>query len=142
MFKAVIGFWLVNLFFLSPQEKNENIVGIWLTQEGNSKVEIYEDGGTYHGKIVWLEKTTDKKGRPLTDKNNPDKSLKDRPILGLVMLQDIALKDDGKGYGKIYTPKRGMTLDCELEATNNEELTITIFVRGFTRTQTWTQSSL
>jgi uncharacterized protein (DUF2147 family) len=119
----------------------DELSGIWLTEEGNSKVEIIKDGEKYSGTIVWLSRKTDKNGNPITDKNNPEKELRDRPIMGLEMLQDIQFEND-KGHGTIYAPKRGMTLECELVVINDLELQVNVTYRGFTKKQIWTRSSL
>ena len=54
------------------------ITGFWLPEEGKSIIEIYrKDTDTLNGKIVWLERPTNGKGEPHTDKMNPDKTLQD-----------------------------------------------------------------
>lgn len=119
----------------------EDITGIWLTEEGNSKVEISQNEEDYTGKIAWMVKSTDKNGNTIKDRKNPNKELRDRPILGLAILQNIELQN-GKGYGQIYSPKKGLTLDCEVVLVNPDELQINVTYRGFTRQKTWTRTSL
>lgn len=122
-------------------QAQESIVGIWLTEEGNSKVEIYQKGDNYFGKIVWLEQSTDKNGNPVTDRNNPNKDLQNRQLLGIDMLEDLQYRS-GKWYGKLYAPMRGMKMDVVIVGLGKEKLELNVSHRGFTRKQTWTRSTL
>ena len=117
------------------------ITGIWLTQEKNSKVEIYEQGGKYFGKIVWMERETNRKGEPITDVNNPDRSLRSRPILGINMLEELVYTDE-KWEGTLYAPKKGRTVDASLELMGEDELLLTVSIMGYTRNQTWVRSEV
>lgn len=119
----------------------ESIEGIWLTEEGNSKVEIYQKGDKYFGKIVWLEQSTDKNGNPVKDLNNPNKELKNRQVLGIDMLTDLQPKS-GKWYGKLYAPKRGLEMGVAVASSGKDKLELNVSYRGFTRKQIWTRSSL
>ena len=119
----------------------ESIGGFWLTEEGNSKVEIYQKGDSYFGKIVWLEQSTDKNGNPVKDLNNSNRELKNRQLLGIDMLTDLQAKN-GKWYGKIYAPKRGLEMDVVLVSSGKDKLELNVSYRGFTRKQTWTRSTL
>ncbi|MDR2971328.1 MAG: DUF2147 domain-containing protein [Bacteroidales bacterium] len=69
------------------------IVGTYLKADGKSKVEFYKSGDTYSGKVVWLKEPNDENGKPRKDVKNPDKSLRDRALLGLVTI--TGLKFDG-----------------------------------------------
>ena len=140
MKKGLTAFVLM-LTMISMALGQDEITGTWLTQQQNSKVEIYKNGTGYFGKIVWLERPTDKNGKPVTDRNNPDKSLKGRPIMGLDMLQDLQYQE-GKWVGKIYSPKRGLTLDAELIVEGGDRLKVSVSRWGFTREQLWTRDSL
>lgn len=140
MKKALTAFVFM-LMMISIVHGQDEITGTWLTQEQNSKVEIYRNGTGYFGKIVWLEKPTDNKGEPVADKNNPDKNLKNRPIMGLDMLQDLQYQE-GTWVGKIYAPKRGFTLDVELMLEGEDQLKVNVSRWGFTREQLWTRDSL
>ncbi len=139
--KKALAAFVFMLTMISMVQGQDEITGTWLTQEQNSKVEIYKNGTEYFGKIVWLEKPMDNKGKPVTDKNNPDKNLKSRPVMGLDMLQNLKY-EEGKWVGKIYAPKRGFTLDAELMLEGNSQLKVKIFRWGFTREQVWTRDSL
>lgn len=132
-------FVLIALAFQAQAQKS--IEGIWLTGEGNSKIEIYQRGDRYFGKIVWLDQSTDRRGNPVTDRNNPDKNLRNRQVIGIDMLQDLQYRS-GKWYGKLYAPKRGLTMDAVIVARGENKLELNISYQGFTRQQIWTRSTL
>ena len=137
--KVLITLFLTIVAFQAQAQ--ESIEGIWLTEEGNSKVEIYQKGDNYFGKIVWLEQSTDKNGNPVKDLNNSNKDLQNRQLLGIDMLKDLQLKS-GKWYGKIYAPMRGLEMDVVIVSSGKDQLQLNVTYRGFTRKQTWTRSTL
>src|SRR5688572_19382015 len=92
------------------QTKADDIIGIWLTSDKEpAKIQIYKSGDKYYGKIIWLKNPTDS-GKQRTDANNPDKTKRSNPVIGLIIL--TAFKFDGddewKG-GDIYDPESGKT---------------------------------
>jgi len=113
------------------------IVGEWLSQEKDGKISIYKQGDKYYGKISW-GKTPGRK-----DTNNPDAKLKNRDLIGLVILQDFKYTGSAWEDGKIYDPKSGKTYDCILKVKDNNKV---LEIRGyvgvpmFGRTATWTRS--
>jgi uncharacterized protein (DUF2147 family) len=140
--KKVIFATLLLSVFTIPAFSADDISGIWLAGEGKTKVEIYKkDSNYYCGKIVWLEQTTNKQGEPLTDKNNPDRSLRDRPIIGLHMLENLEYKN-GKWYGSIYTPRRGKTLDAILTLKDKDTINVDVAYRGISIKQVWTRTDI
>jgi uncharacterized protein (DUF2147 family) len=122
-----------------------DITGVWFTGEKTSKIEIYKTtSGKFAGKIVWLKVPNDEAGKPRLDVKNPDKNLKGRPLMNLVVL--TGLTDKGKNKfdgGTIYDPKSGNTYSCKGELTDNN----TLKLRGFIgislvgRTDTWTRTT-
>ncbi|MEM8899990.1 MAG: DUF2147 domain-containing protein, partial [Bacteroidota bacterium] len=65
---------LLSLFsfqLLSAQNEADAILGTWLSDTKEAKVEIYQESGVYMGKIVWLKDPNTPKGDPKTDKKNP-----------------------------------------------------------------------
>ncbi|MEM9293737.1 MAG: DUF2147 domain-containing protein [Acidobacteriota bacterium] len=131
------------------------IVGVWETSpedasKGKARIEIYEDGGKYFGKIVWLEKPIyqegdgypDLLGEEKLDLNNPDESKQKDTILGLNLLKDFKHKGDSWEGGTIYDPENGKTYKSILRIGDGGE---TLKVRGFIgfsfigRTSEWTR---
>ena len=93
----------------------QDVVGQWKLEDGSAIVEVYQEGDSFNGKIVWLEKPTEADGSPAVDNNNPDAKLRSRQIMGLNMLS--GLKKDGKEYagGTIYDPGNGKTYNCSMK---------------------------
>lgn len=122
-----------------------SIVGFWLTQDGDSQVEIYRvPGNKFNGKIVWLEEPLNDQGRPKVDDKNPDSSLSNRPTLGLELLKDFTFNSDKKEWvsGTIYDPKSGKTYDCYMWLDGHNTLKLKGFVLGMRflgREATWTR---
>jgi uncharacterized protein (DUF2147 family) len=98
--------------FLYSQESL--IKGTWYNEEKSSTITIEEDSnGRYSGKITWLEEPNEN-GKPKVDKDNPDTRLKERPLMGLIIVENFRY-DSGKSQwieGRIYDPKNGKTYDC------------------------------
>ena len=122
------------------------IIGIWKTGSGNGKVEIYKKGDKFLGKIVWLIEPIDSKtGKPKTDLQHPDKSMHNRPLLGLINLWGFLYKGDNKWEdGHIYDPKNGKEYKCIISFKDNNTLNVRGYI-GFSvigRTDVWTRSSL
>ena len=93
----------------------QDVIGKWKLEDGTAIVEVYKQGEVYNGKIVWLQTPTEADGSPVVDSNNPDKSLRNRKIIGLNMLSN--LKKNGGEYtgGSIYDPGNGKTYNCSMK---------------------------
>jgi uncharacterized protein (DUF2147 family) len=119
------------------------VLGTWLNGTKRGQIQVYKQGGTYFGKIVWLIEPTDPKtGKPRTDAKNPDASRKSRALLNLNIMYNF--KYDGGNLwsdGKIYDPESGKEYNCKMTLTNPN----TLEVRGYMgisllgKTQTWTR---
>ena len=82
---------------LSAQQEND-ILGYWLNEEGNAKIQINKNNDIFFEKIVWLEKPKDENGQWRLDTENPDESLRNRKKLGLKILHNLtwdAVKKNG-----------------------------------------------
>lgn len=129
---------------IKAQNKADDIVGYWLTL-GNepAKIQIYKSSDKFYGKIIWL-KNPDDNGVPKTDKNNPDKTKRTNPIIGLALLSGFKFNnnDAWKG-GVIYDPQNGKTYSCNISLKDKN----TLKVRGYIgisllgRTEIWTRSN-
>ncbi len=92
----------------------DEIIGLWLTGEERSTVEIYKEGDTLCGKIVALKEPLDESGKPKVDRHNPDPALRSRPLLGLQLIWGFRHKKDSWTGGRIYDPDSGKTYYCKI----------------------------
>lgn len=123
----------------------DQILGIWLTAEGNSQVEITKaPNGQFVGRIVWMEEPLDEQGRPKVDKDNPNASLRTRPLQNLMILQGFTFNANRREWsgGTIYDPKEGKTYDAVMRLDGNNKLILRGFVMGMRmlgRNSEWTR---
>ncbi len=130
---------------IALQAQKNQIERIWYNQEKTSKIRVFlTTDGSFAGKIVWLDKPNDKEtGKPRVDKENPDESKRNTPLMDLVILRHFKPSaSDPNVYegGKIYDPKNGKTYCGKITFKGN-----TLDLRGFIcsatflgRTSTWT----
>ncbi len=132
---------------ISAQEvKADDVLGIWLNEDKDAHVEIYKDGDKYFGKIVWLKNPIrEETGKPKLDKENEDESLRTRPVMGMLLLNNFVFDgDDEWEDGTVYDPKNGKTYKCYMEFDDEDNMD-KLKVRGFIgfsllgRTTYWTK---
>jgi uncharacterized protein (DUF2147 family) len=66
------------------------------------------------GRIVALKEPVYKDGTKKIDKYNPDKSLSQRPLIGLSLLQGMEPDGPDKWSGAIYNPDDGRTYSATM----------------------------
>ena len=93
----------------------QDVVGKWKLSDGSAIVEVYQNGGVYNGKIVWLKNPTQADGTPTVDKNNPNEQLRSRQLIGLNMLSNLKADDGEYSGGSIYDPGNGKTYNCSMK---------------------------
>ena len=137
---ATLFFSLGQSFAGGTEAPGDAIVGVWLTEEKDAKIEIYKEEGKYYGKLIWGEDIYDAQGRSKLDDKNPDKDLQKRPLKGLLLLKNFHYKNDEWKGGTIYDPENGKTYSCVMELKGNM-LKVTGYI-GFSwigRTVKWTR---
>lgn len=118
------------------QTKADAIVGEWTNEKKETKFQIFKQGNKYFGKILWGTGTDNK------DVKNPDPKLKNREVIGLVMLNNFVF--DGKETwekGTIYDPREGKTYSCKITLKGKDKINVRGFVgiAMFGRTEVWTR---
>ncbi len=139
MVTAIMGCYVLAVAY-AIDKYADSIIGVWKTGSGKGMVRIYKEGDKYYGKIVWLKEPNDETGKPKTDKNNNDVSLRNRPLLGLVNLRDFIYKGNKVWEnGRIYDPENGSDYSCEMKLTDENTLEVRGFigVSLFGRTDVW-----
>jgi uncharacterized protein (DUF2147 family) len=96
--------------FLTFAQTNADIVGQWYNAEKDVVITLFEEGKTVSGKITWMKFPNDKDGNPKTDPLNPDENLRNREIMGMIMMSSFS-HIAGKVWdnGSLYDYKKGKT---------------------------------
>jgi uncharacterized protein (DUF2147 family) len=93
----------------------EDIAGQWLTDDGEGVIDIRPCGEQRCGRIAWMKDPKGADGKPPLDHNNPNPSLRSRPICGLQIISGLKAQADGSwGEGRVYDPDSGKTYDMEI----------------------------
>lgn len=119
----------------------QTIFGKWKTIDDatgkpKSVVEIFEQNGKVFGKVVQLFREPNEDQYPVCSECEDDR--KGQPVMGMVIIRDMKLKDGFYQEGTICDPKNGQVYDCEFWL---DEGGAKLKVRGYWgfiyRTQTW-----
>jgi len=118
-------------------------VGKWNTIDDKtgkvvSEVQLYDQGGKLYGKIVGLANPTDEQGKPKICSKCQGAD-KDQPIVGLVIVKDLAPDKDRFKGGTILDPEDGKVYKAEMW-TEGENLKVRGYLGPFYKTQTWTKA--
>lgn len=122
----------------------QGITGRWKTiddetHEAKSIVEITERNDKFYGKIIKLFRSADEDPNPLCIDCPVDDIRYNKKVLGMEIIQNMSLEENGYGGGTILDPKVGKIYRCKLWIEEND-----LKVRGywgpFYCTQTWHRS--
>ena len=144
-------FALLAIMTAPAQAHESDALGVWATEpteRGQAHVKITKEGDVYVGEIIWLEKPTydasegaDLEGKEKTDRQNPDASKRDQPIVGLQIVNGMKYSGEHAWEGgTIYDPENGKTYKAKMSLEGD-----TLKVRGFIgfsllgRTSEWTR---
>jgi uncharacterized protein (DUF2147 family) len=119
----------------------DKILGIWLNEEKDGKIEIYKSGNKYLGKLIWGKTIFESDGvTSKKDVKNTNEKLRSRNLKDLVLLTDFIFEDGAWTDGKTYDPKSGKTYSSTMKLVEN-----TLNIRGYVgisllgRTTVWTR---
>ncbi len=120
---------LTALFFLTGiiRAGAQDITGIWLTANDESKIQIYKSGnGLYQGKLIWTK----------------DQSEKAKKFHGSMILTNFKKEGETAYKGKVHDPRESKTYNCTITMKNKNDLDLRGYV-GFSllgRTEHWKRS--
>lgn len=135
---------------LAAYTANSNdILGLWNNEEGDAIIEVFKCGEKYCGKVIWVNEPTypadDEKsraGQPRLDDNNPNTKLRNRPIVGLQIMDGFTFHGKNRWVGgTVYDPKNGKTYSGKMTLDSPDKLHLRgfMFFSLFGRTTTWTR---
>jgi uncharacterized protein (DUF2147 family) len=76
--------------------------GVWLRDNGQSRIRIASCGAALCGTIVWLQ-------TPRNDENNPNAAQRSRSLVGVRVFFDMRPNGDNRWSGQAYNPEDGRT---------------------------------
>lgn len=138
--KKIKNICILALLFTVAGMNGQTVFGKWETineetGKPNSIIEIYEDDGQVHGKVVRILKKEDRE-RECT---NCHGHLKNKPLEGLQLM--TGLEKSGKEYsgGVIVDPETGKEYKCKiwLDESNPDLLKVRGYIAFFYKTKTW-----
>ena len=125
--------------------ESDKIIGVWEVGSGKARVKITKYGDKFGGKIVWLKEPNYPDGNKKVDKNNPDETKREVPLLGYNNLLGFSYKGKAEyAGGTIYDPENGNTYNCVIVLKDDNLLEVRgyIGVQLFGRTDTWKRLAL
>ncbi|AMG74609.1 DUF2147 domain-containing protein [Sphingopyxis granuli] len=117
----------------------QSIAGIWATGSEGARVQIYQCGAALCGKII--DATRIRANPDQRDERNPDRALRSRKLMGLVVLSDFTGGPSEWKGGPVYDPETGdgaatgylkLRADAKLEVKGCRAF--------FCRTKVWTRA--
>lgn len=140
-----VAFLLVALLLAAgrsfAQSSPDEAVGVWLSEDRASKIEVFKTGSTYTGKLLWTADMYERDGKTSKkDDHNPDPALCHRELKNLVIISGLAYADGGYTGGTYYYVENGSTYLCNMTLKGGKML-----LRGYMgvpmlgRTYVWTR---
>ena len=103
----VVGLVVVALLVCGAEMAGADPLGLWMDKDGTT-IRVQVCGQALCGTIVGMREAVDPAtGRPWTDKNNSDRTLRDRPLVGVPVFLTMQPSGAGRWSGQLYDPDRG-----------------------------------
>ncbi len=128
MKSATIAAIMLALLPISVRAQEPALIGVWLYPNQRFEVAIVPCGEQLCGKIAWLKSPADAQGQPRMDCKNADPALRQRPLLGLTVLQGLRQVDENTWEdATIYNPDDGTSYSATLSIASDG----TLHMRGY-----------
>ncbi|GAA0534378.1 DUF2147 domain-containing protein [Chitinophaga japonensis] len=99
----------------------DKILGEWINETHDRKIEFYRAAGTYEARLSWL-KNADGKART-----------------GQVVIRGLTYNEGRYEKGRLYMPARDAWYNCSAVLKDEHTLAITGSAGLFSKTKTWTR---
>jgi uncharacterized protein (DUF2147 family) len=124
---------------LDGKYPSDSILGEWCTQKEENRPPgrvnfVRAKDGTYTGVLSWSSE-------PRKDIHNKDSKLRDRSIVGIVLMWNLRYEDGEYVDGYVYNPEDGGTYRMKAELASTELLKVRGYlgISLFGQTKTWTR---
>jgi uncharacterized protein (DUF2147 family) len=113
-----------------PAWAGPEATGTWRMANGKVTVRVSRCGPNLCGTVVGLRKPRDRKGKPRLDKENPNPTLRSRPVMGLTIMRNMRANGAGRWSGTIYNPDDGKTYSAYMTLDNAKTMQVEGCVAG------------
>jgi uncharacterized protein (DUF2147 family) len=117
----------------------EELIGTWLTQQGDAHIRVAKCGKAMCGTVAWLRDPDPQTGQPPLDVKNPNPSLRSRKVLGIRI---FAMEQDNTGSwtGGIYNSDDGQTYKGRLVPRGEDEVEVQGCAGFLCGSEVWTRA--
>jgi uncharacterized protein (DUF2147 family) len=138
---AVLG-WMAVMSFPGHAQEGAPLEGEWLIKDGTTKVRFERCDGGSCGRIVWLRELIDPAtGQSRRDGKNENATLRDRPLIGLLLMAKLTQDGPTAWSGALYNPQDGRTYRGSLKRLDANRLELSGCVLAIIcKSETWTRS--
>jgi uncharacterized protein (DUF2147 family) len=142
VYAAAIGLISLSGVSLSSAAMAGPAEGVWLSEDGDTKVQIFNCGGKLCGTVIWLEEPIDPDtGKPKTDFNNPDPAKRGRPLIGLQVVNGLSPDGPGRWSGAIYNADDGRTYEASMQVRGTRVVRVQgCVLKLLCKAHTWTRA--
>lgn len=99
------------------------IAGIWEAEDGRMKIEMFDAGGVYAGRLLWGQRAVEVDGKTFKrDMHNPDPKLRNRSLQGITILQNLKWDEKDRRWegGSLYDGTSGRSISAHLRLVNGK----------------------
>ena len=115
---------------VSTAAQSVDPVGEWLVKDGSARIKVVSCPPQAQGQpttiwgVIWAEL------KPGLDEKNPDRAMRNRPMLGVPILLNMKQTQANRWDGKIYDATRGSIFDSHVSVSRNDMLEVRGCVAG------------
>lgn len=137
--KKLLPYPLLFLFpvFLCGQFHSDDILGIWLNEKKEAVVKIYKNGDEYFGNIIDIQGEHAPIKETLRDSNNPKPEFRERPLIGMPLLENLSFNEGEYAGGTAYNPRMGRYFVCKAWLVSEKEMKVRGYWGFIFGTETW-----
>jgi uncharacterized protein (DUF2147 family) len=122
--------FLVATFSITPvalAQSAHDIVGIWETQDGGLKFEVFNAGREYQARLLYGKYVMEPDNVTfMKDTKNTDEALRSRSLKHVTILSGLTWQDGEWTGGSFYSPRNGTTVSCSAKIVDGE-----LHMRGY-----------
>lgn len=103
---------VMTIYSGKAQMSSDKIIGIWELEDKTSKMEVYKEGSTYYGKLLFGKDVMNEGGTSKKDIHNPNIELRENNIIGSTYITNLKFTGEEWEDGKVYDSTTGKLWSC------------------------------